>query len=259
MTIEDAAFIGVDLAWRSSGNNSGAAVLRGDRGGAHLVDVAEPLQSLDDVREFIGGCTSAVTVIAIDAPLIISNIGGQRACETAVGKRYGSREASCHTSNLRLYPDAPSVALAEDLIAHGYVHAPCAMPASSRVLLEVYPHAALVALFDLPKTIKYKRGSVQQKRLGLESLAVHIRRLSTGAPALAATEQLERVLSKPLADLRGAALKMHEDTLDALVCAYLAYYYWYWHMERTEVFGDVGTGYIVNPKLLRGGIGSHAA
>ncbi len=43
------------------------------------------------------------TIVAIDAPSIILNETGQRACETAVGKRYGNRHASCHTSNMTLY------------------------------------------------------------------------------------------------------------------------------------------------------------
>jgi hypothetical protein len=61
------------------------------------------------------------------------------------------------------------------------------------------------------------------------------------------------------ATLPGQDLKMHEDILDAVLCAYLAYYLWYWRMDRNEVFGAVGTGYIVNPTLLIGGIESYAA
>jgi len=47
---------------------------------------------------------------------------------------------------------------------------------------------------------------------------------------------------------------MHEDTLDAVFCAYLAYYFWYWGEQRNEVFGAVDKGYIINPRLLVGGI-----
>ena len=47
-------------------------------------------------------------------------------------------------------------------------------------------------------------------------------------------------------------MKMHEDTLDAVLCAYLAYYFWYWRWNRNEVFGDVATGCIVNPTLEKG-------
>lgn len=57
----------------------------------------------------------------------------------------------------------------------------------------------------------------------------------------------------------GPALKIHEDRLDAIVCGYLAFYFWYWRDDRNEVFGDVNTGYIVNPRLVVGGIGTQAA
>lgn len=257
--VNTSTFIGVDLAWRSDRNHTGAVVLQGDRRSAQLFAVSEPIRTLQGVRSFITKHTTLRTFAAIDAPLIIMNATGQRPCETAVGKRYGAREASCHTSNLRLYPDATSVALAKDLVVEGYVHAPEAIRTSGRVVLEVYPHAALVALFDLPKSLKYKKGRLEQKRRGLQILAAHIRRFFSGTPALYPNEQLEQLLSRDLSTLPGPHLKMHEDTLDAVLCAYLAYYFWYWRMDRNEVFGDVGRGYIVNPTLLTGGIESYAA
>jgi predicted RNase H-like nuclease len=70
---------------------------------------------------------------------------------------------------------------------------------------------------------------------------------------------LDDVLSRDLDSLGGTELKAHEDRLDALFCAYLAYYFWYWGLARNQVFGDLETGYIANPKLFPGGIASHAA
>lgn len=252
-------FIGVDLAWRSDRNRTGAAVLQGDRQGAQLLAVSEPICTLEGVRRFITNHTTSRTFTAIDAPLIITNATGQRPCETAVGERYGAREASCHTSNLRLYPDATSVALAKGLVVQGYVHAPEATETSNRVVLEVYPHAALVALFDLLKSLKYKKGRLEQKRRGLQILSGHIPRLFSGTPRLRPNDRLGQLLSRDISMLPGPDLKVHEDTLDAVLCAYLAYYFWYWRVDRNEVFGDVGTGYIVNPTLLIGGIESYGA
>lgn len=251
-------FIGVDLAWRSDRNHSGIAVLQGDSASASLVAVGDSIRDLSQVAQFISAHLSTDAVVAIDAPLVIANETGQRPCETAVGSRYGARDASCHTSNLRLYPDASSVTLARTLVQRGFRHAPESIGVE-RVMLEVYPHAAMVALFDLPKVLKYKKGTVAQKRDGLESLAEHIRRLSCARPVLASTAPLERLLAKHLAQLSGPQLKMHEDVLDAVFCAYLAYYYWFWKWERNEVFGDLATGYIVNPRLLPGGVESHEA
>src|SRR5881392_2715928 len=108
----NARFIGIDLAWKSDRNSTGAVCLQGDRTGAELVVVAPPLWSPADVLEFVRVNSATESVVAVDAPLIIINRSGQRTCETLVGRRYGRRDASCHTSNLTLYPAANSVALA---------------------------------------------------------------------------------------------------------------------------------------------------
>lgn len=67
-------------------------------------------------------------------------------------------------------------------------------------------------------------------------------------PPLLRSEVLKELLATQLDDIRGKSLKNYEDQLDALFCAYLAYYFWYWGWERNELFGDVKTGYILNPK-----------
>lgn len=248
-------FIGVDLAWRSDRNHTGAAVLVGSRQDASLHCVSNSVATLDGVRAFLSANTAVGDVfVAIDAPLIIPNAIGQRRCEQEISQRYGSRDASCHTSNQRLYPNAPSVALANDLILAGFIHAPSATEGSNRVLLEVYPHAAMVALFDLPKILKYKKGTMAQKRQGLGELITLIRRLMRARPRIRWNDRLEQLLSRDLSLLPAPQLKAHEDILDAVFCAYLAYYFWYWGMERHETFGSVIDGYILNPRLSPDGL-----
>ncbi len=131
----------------------------------------------------------------------------------------------------------------------GFEHAPNAQ--TDRIMLEVYPHAALVALFDLPKIIKYKKGTVAQKCAGLRQLQARVRELSLRTPPLTNTPLLEEFLGIDVTGLKGAARKDYEDSLDALVCAYVAFFYWYWKEQQTETFGDVMCGYIVNPKLAQ--------
>ena len=82
-------FIGIDLAWKSERNPTGIAVLQGDRDGAQLTALAT-IYPERSVLDFVTANATANTVVAIDAPLIIINETGQRGCETAVGKRYGS-------------------------------------------------------------------------------------------------------------------------------------------------------------------------
>ena len=116
-------FIGIDLAWKSDQNPTTVVVLSGGRSGANLCSRSDRLTSTEAILSFVLEHSGPDSVVAIDAPLIITNESGQRACETLVGKEYSAREASCHTSNLRLYPSASSVKLALALLRQGYNHA----------------------------------------------------------------------------------------------------------------------------------------
>lgn len=248
-----ATFIGIDLAWKSERNPSGAVVLRQQEDGAALIDVAAPLRSLDEVLAYVAEHEKRPSVVAVDAPLIIVNPTGQRVCERLIGKCYGARDASCHTSNRALYPEPASARFVDALAAMGYVHAVGhGSPGAAGVMMEVYPHAAMVALFDLPRIIKYKKGRVSDKRAGLRRLQQLLWLLIHHDPPLVATDSLRWLLGQPINALRGKELKNYEDSLDALMCAYVAYHYWVWGGARTEVFGDVTSGYIANPRLQVG-------
>lgn len=207
--------------------------------------VTGSLRSLASVTDFIAGHESDDTVVAIDAPLIIENDSGQRLCETLVSRAYGSRHASCHTSNRSRFPDASSVSLARALISRGYRHAESTV--SRRTLMEVYPHPALIELFELPSILKYKKGSVSARAQGLEQLQRLLATLQFAEPRLLTSPPLSILLATPPASLRGSARKALEDSLDALVCAYIAYHYWYWDGKRTAIFGDLSKGYIAIP------------
>jgi predicted RNase H-like nuclease len=271
--------IGLDLAWHADRHHSGAVVLQLTDTDAAVVAVGEGLRSLAAVQAFVARHETPRTVVAVDAPLIIRNATGRRPCEAALGAVYARRQAGCHPANLSLYPDASSVALAQWLASRGYRHAPEAGETDMRTMLEVYPHAALVATFDLPVSLKYKRGGVAQKRAGLRELSMLLGRLQVGATPLQGAPLLAALLSRDVETLRGQALKAHEDTLDAVVCAYVAAC---WarrdtaattagtagghteehpaahtaastggHMSGIDVFGDASSGYIVNPRLTQ--------
>jgi predicted RNase H-like nuclease len=243
-------FIGIDLAWQSDRNHSGGAVLEGNERAVQLRELSSGLCTLADVEAFVEGNAGSDTVVAIDAPLVIENVDGQRACETEISRRFGSAHASAHTSNRRLYPDARSVQLAKDLEAGGFRH--CLSPLSphcgGKWFFEVYPHPAHVVLFSRDTIIKYKKGRVAARRAGLmefrQSLLVH---LSNARPSLKLNALLESFLGEPLENLRGAGLKEYEDKLDAVFCAYLAAHFWAWGYARNEMIGTVEQGYIINP------------
>lgn len=113
-----------------------------------------------------------------------------------------------------------------------------------RWLVEVYPHPAMARLFGLDRILRYKNGGVRQRETGLVELARRIATLSGLQP----NALLNDLLRRSVLDLRGEALKRHEDTLDAVFCAYLAWHCWRRGDRSNEVFGDLSTGYIVMPR-----------
>lgn len=244
-------FLGLDLAWRGNRHTSALAVMRGDAERLELIQVLESLRSDDDVALAIVQQSTPDTVLAIDAPLVITNMLGQRLCETAIGRRFGHADASAHTTNLRAFPDARSVRLTKRLMDAGWAHNVNPMTDKKRHgrwFFEVYPHPAHVVLFDLPKIIKYKKGPVAQRRAGLTKLRVSIaERLGNAVPSLLSNEQLAELTRRPLESIRGSALKTFEDGLDAVLCAFVAAHYWTWAIDRNEMIGTMTHGYIVTP------------
>jgi predicted RNase H-like nuclease len=57
----------------------------------------------------------------------------------------------------------------------------------------------------------------------------------------------DKICSSDISKMKGKGLKNHEDLLDAIICAYTAYYYWYWGNRKCKIFGDKENGYIVTP------------
>ena len=244
-------FIGVDLAWQGQKNHSGIAVARETEGGAVLTRFSAGVTSFTAVADFIDAHASEHTVVAVDAPLVITNVAGRRYCETLVSRKFGSRHAGAHSSNLTLYPGGGPAALVEILGGRGFAHDPdlrVARRRGGKWMFEVYPHPAQVVLFDLPKILRYKKGSADDKRRGLDTLRRKLAEvLPRAEPALAPGEAGAALLDQDLGSLGGARLKHYEDLLDAWFCTYLALYLWWWGDKRNEMLGDLASGYIVVP------------
>jgi predicted RNase H-like nuclease len=243
-------FIGVDLAWHSGKNPSGIVVAQEGRGGAELVGYSSDIIRLQDIVDYITCHTTSNTVVAIDAPLIINNKTGQRPCEKCIGQKFGKYDAAAHSSNLELYPDPRGIRLAQCLEERGFSHNPDPETdklKTGRWFFEVYPHAAHVVLFALPRIIKYKKGRVAERRRGLQRFRRHLEELVDADPPFLPNEMLKELLQKNVGELKGKSLKQYEDILDAFLCAYLALFYWRWGEEKNEMIGDLKSGYIINP------------
>lgn len=246
-------YIGVDLAW-SARNRSGAAVLAGGPEGAAL---AEPPALLGGLEEIVGyierHAGDGPAIVAVDAPLWVPNAEGRRPAEAELTAAFRSYEAGAHPANRRLLA-RDGVVRGEQLVAalaglaRPFRHVDrVAAGEDGRLVTEVFPHPAMVAIFELGRTLKYKArpGRGADERLAAWA-AYHARLRGLGAadPPLRGPLPL---LDAKVAELRPARLKDHEDMVDALFCAYIALYAHRWGAARCRTFGDMERGYIFTP------------
>jgi cytosine deaminase len=237
-------FLGVDLAWAEK-NRTGLAAVAED---GELLDLAE-VRSDAEILDWLGPWTRNDCLVAIDAPIIVNNPTGSRSCEAALGRVFARYDAGAHPANTGK-PEfahgsrAQRLADALDLDTDPRSTAP-------RRAIEVYPHPATVSLFGLEKTIKYKHKQGRE----LSSLRVALLQLMHLVEGLETSEIPLRVRAHPRwreirAGVEGATrkvdLKLVEDVIDAVLCAYVGLYSLR-RPELTHTFGDGTTGYIVTP------------
>jgi predicted RNase H-like nuclease/ppGpp synthetase/RelA/SpoT-type nucleotidyltranferase len=235
-------YLGIDLAWGLS-RPTGLAVLDETGRLEHLSAV----RTDDEIAETLAPFSAGPCLAGIDAPLVVTNATGSRPAERALSKDFRKYEAGAHPSNTGKPEFADGTRGARVCALLGLDLDPDSQ--AERRALEVYPHPATVVLFGLERTLKYKHKQgrdLELLRSELLTLMDHLERLvDTGAPA------------SPWAALREAAvaasrksdLRVVEDQVDAVVCAYVALFADRWP-ERTTRYGDLAGGYIVTPSLV---------
>ncbi|MBD2296765.1 DUF429 domain-containing protein [Anabaena sphaerica FACHB-251] len=242
-------FIGIDLGWKSQ--PSGLCYLELIDGKLQLLDL-DRQDAIADILTWIDNTIKLEesAIIAVDAPTLIPNAIGSRLPDKLSHKYFGKYHAGCYPANQNLAFAERTINFGLELESRGFVHAPCIEPQKpGRYQIEVFPHPAIVNLFQLERILKYKKGKIRDRRLELIKLYNYIIDILPS-------------LSPPLRSLRlcgsfpseipntGAALKEIEDKLDSLICAYVAAYWWFWGTEKNLVLGDLSTGYIVVPQRI---------
>jgi predicted RNase H-like nuclease len=235
-------FVGLDLAWGEK-NQTGVAAIDADGRLLHVGAAQDDADIIDAIAAF----TAGDCLVAFDAPLIVNNQTGHRPAETAFNRDFqrfdaGARPVFADKPELK-NPRAARLAAALDLDMD---------PASGsgRKAIEVYPHPATVVLFELDKTLKYKRGSFGDRQRDLLKLMTLIEGLDDATPRLRANRSVGWVeLRKRVeAATKPVQLDRDEDPVDAVLCAYIALY-WYQRPDDVTIYGDFENGYIVTPSL----------
>ncbi|WP_435770716.1 DUF429 domain-containing protein [Nocardioides sp. SYSU DS0651] len=246
-------FVGIDLAWGDR-RPTGLAVL--DDAG-RLLHVSAATTD-DEIVAALAPYVEGECLVAVDAPLIVTNTTGNRPAEAALNKHFARFDAGAHPSNtgkpeLAGQPRGARIASRLGLDMN---------PRSGRArrAIEVYPHPATVALFRLGRTLKYKHKpgrDLEQLRSELSVLLGLLEGLASADPPLLLDGQVGgpggrtawRALRNAVEKAgRKSELRVVEDQVDAVLCAYVALF-----ADRrpadVTTYGDFESGYIVTPTL----------
>lgn len=234
--------IGLDLAWGEK-NSDGVCLIRYARRRARILGYAYPHGDVSLIAALGSHLQpDEPAFAAIDAPIVCPNPTGARPVDRLTHTLFHREHAACHPANLTQCPRPPRVLarLATDLgfVAGWHGSAP-------RLAAEVYPHPAMVRLFRLPRIIKYKKGPVADRRHEFRRLQHLLQALLDAEfPFLALDAETPALLAAPWS-------KPVEDRTDALFCALIALWHVHHRGLRSEVIGDLATGFILLPASLK--------
>lgn len=249
-------FVGIDFGWVTQ--PSGLCCLEWSHGELSLLAL-QRLATVDEVLAWVNQWVARdqPAGIAVDAPTIIPNATGMRLPDRLTHTYFGRYHAGCYPANLGRPFATRTVGLGRSLEALGFQHAPDLIPQTAqRFQIEVFPHPAMVHLFQLNRILKYKKGNLSERRAELSKLRhLILDRLPTLQPAL---NLRQSPISLPELPIKGPALKALEDQLDSLICAYVAAHWWYWGAHKNWVLGDRTEGYIIVPAPIIGPTQPHS-
>jgi len=168
-------FIGVDLAWGARQRTGLAVAVDG-----HVVDSTSVVDD-DEICAWLEPHLRGPALVAVDAPLIVRNAAGtSRPCDRTITSVFGSSHAGAHSANLGIAAFAAGIR-AERLALRLDLGTDPTLPRGQPVrrMIEVYPHPAMVSLFGLRYTLKYKAKRGRDLRSRSEAFADLVRHLTT--------------------------------------------------------------------------------
>jgi predicted RNase H-like nuclease len=242
-------FVGLDLAWSPKNNSAISIAKLKSKSVAELVFWKDKISNDEEIISFINNFIRKEScLIAIDAPLLVPNKTGRRIAEDILQKLFMKYDASAYPANrkrLGTYGGLRGEKIVSKLEKIGIKHNPYIKPRRKcRNVIEVFPHPAIVSIFNLEKILKYKRGDLSKRLIEYKRYQKLLMSLDNLIPKLKINKEL---LNLDITKLRGNKLKQYEDLLDSIMCTYIAFYYWYWGEKKCAVLGDMKHGYIVTP------------
>jgi len=197
----------------------------------------------DDIDAELAAYVAGDCLVAIDAPLVVKNATGSRPAEKALSKDFRRFDAGTHPTNTGKREFANGSRGARVAKRLGLDIDP--RSGRARRAIEVYPHAASVVLFGLDTILKYKNKPGRD----LDLLRAELLRLMSHVEQIVVTDETWAGLRSQVEKAtRKSELRVVEDQVDAVVCAYVGFV-----ADRTPdlvtTYGDLDSGYIVTPTL----------
>jgi len=230
--------IGIDLAWGEK-KHDGVCFLEWDGKRGTVAGFAYPQGDRELREEVVRASRGKPSVfVTVDAPIVCPNQTGTRPVDRLTHRMFHREHAACHPANLKKCPRPPRIAglLRKEGFQVGWEPEP-----GKKTVAEVYPHPAMVRMFGIPRIVKYKKGSVAERRKEFRRLQLLIRKcLKKRFPRLAIDPETKSLLAQKWS-------KPVEDRTDALFCALIGLWHWIHGGRKSEVIGDGRTGFILLP------------
>ena len=223
--------IGVDLGWTLGA--SGLALLEYDGAVLRYLESTRILE-IDAVLEWIADRSEGDCVVAVDAPLRLGNPAGMREAEKQAHRLYGRFDAGCYPSNRGSTFAARTTGFAAALENLGLPH----VYPQNRCQFECFPHITAIEIFGLDRIFKYKKGPRAQRASELSRM----RQTMLDKLPITGLDRLPSIPTK-------GNLKYVEDELDAVLCAYMAFHWGRWGLERNQILGEIDEGCIIIPRV----------
>ncbi|WP_262526321.1 DUF429 domain-containing protein [Agrobacterium tumefaciens] len=197
-----------------------------DHAEAGVVSISRPSGSVPKAATLLAAAGKIagvpVDLVAVDMPLSLEPIKARRVSDNLVSAHYGARHCSTHTPSATR-PGKISDDLRGSFEQCGYrlLTEKVDVPG----LLEVYPHPALVELMCAERRLPYKHGKIRKYWPGESPAGRRAKLFETWRRIVACLDENLRgasaVLQLPHFEAPSWQLKAFEDTLDAVICAWV--------------------------------------
>lgn len=241
-------YLGLDLGWTPRDSSGGCAIEPTEEGAVRMV-TADSLRSHEDTLRWITRHRGrAVATLAINAPIIVENLSGARACDRQLLEHFARYRIDEYANNTvsASHPRTMGRALMRmgfDPNPHG----------EGDRLVETHTQAAQVLLFGVDRPIRTKTGPIGARKEAVQRLRELLveRVIDAGPLRLEHSPELDQLLDAHLPDLNGTRLGELEEKLEALLCAYVAAWLGQLGAESCAFLGDIDNGYILLPDPSR--------